>query len=77
MGRPGMNVTPEMMQRFQNMKPGNGGKPDTAAMKRFMKMQNNQQGGSSDTTVRRRTNRQSEQGQGQNEQGPAQRTIQN
>jgi HlyD family secretion protein len=77
MGQPGMNVTPEMMQRFQNMKSGNGGKPDTAAMKRFMKMRNNPQGGSIDTTVRRRTNRQSEQGQGQNGPGSARRTIQN
>ena len=37
----------------------------------------NPQRGSSDTTMRRRTNRQSEQGQGQNGHGPAQRTIQN
>lgn len=76
MGRPGMNVTPEMMQRFQNMRPGNRGKPDSAAMRKFQKM-GSQQGGVKDTSAGRRTNRQSEQGQGQNGQGPAQRTIQN
>ena len=48
MERPRMNNSPEMMQRFQNMKgnrPGgpNRGPGDTAAMKRFMKMRNNQQ----------------------------------
>ena len=48
MGRPGMKGSPEMMQRFQNMRgnqPGgpNSGPRDTAAMKRFMKMRNNQQ----------------------------------
>ncbi len=75
MGRAGMNVSPEMMQRFQSMRSGNGGNPDTAAMRRFQKMRNNTQGGAADTTTRRRTNRQSE--QGQNGQGPSQRTIQN
>ncbi len=75
MGRPGMNITPEMMQRFQNMKPGNGGKPDTAAIKRFQKT-GNQQGGIKDTSMVRRTNKQSEQGQGMRGQGPAQKTIQ-
>ncbi len=56
MGRPGMNITPEMMQRFQQMRgnqPGgqNGAPRDTAAMRRFMKMRNGQQGGQRDTAA--------------------------
>src|SRR5674476_748443 len=61
-GRPGMNITPEMMQRFQNMRGnqpgGQGGTRDTAAMRRMMNMRNNQQGGIRDTSARRRFNRQ-------------------
>jgi hypothetical protein len=61
-GRPGMNITPEMMQRFQSMRgnqPGGpGGTRDTAAMRRMMNMRNNQQGGIRDTSARRRFNRQ-------------------
>jgi hypothetical protein len=58
MGRPGMNITPEMMQRFQNMRgtqPGgqNGGPRDTAMMRRFMRMRNGQQGGPRDTSAMR------------------------
>lgn len=57
-GRPGMNITPEMMQRFQQMRgnqPGgmNGGPRDTAAMRRFMRMRNGQQGGPRDTAAMR------------------------
>jgi hypothetical protein len=81
MGRPGMNITPEMMQRFQKMRgnqPGgqNGAPRDTAAMRRFMKMRNNQQGGVRDTSSRPRTNRQpGQQVQGQNGQVPPQTTV--
>jgi HlyD family secretion protein len=81
MGRPGMNITPEMMQRFQNMRgnqPGgqNGAPRDTAAMRRFMRMRNNQQGGARDTSAARRNYRQSgQQGPGQNSQVPAQPPV--
>lgn len=65
MGRPGMNITPEMMQRFQSMRGGQGGQNgaprDTAAMRRFMKMRNSQQGGARDTSARSRTTRQTQQ----------------
>jgi HlyD family secretion protein len=48
-GRPGMNITPEMMQRFQNMRGnqpgGQNGARDTAAMRRMMRTRNNQQQG--------------------------------
>ena len=53
-GRP-ENITPEMMQRFQNMRGqsgGQGGTRDTAAIRRFREMRNNQQGGSRDTASR-------------------------
>jgi hypothetical protein len=62
MGQPGMNITPEMMQRFQNMRGGqqggqqagqNAGPQDTAAMRRFARMRNSQQGGVRDTSARR------------------------
>jgi len=58
MGRPGMNITPEMMQRFQNMRGsqpgGQGGAPrDTAMMRRFMRERNGQQGGPRDTAAMR------------------------
>jgi HlyD family secretion protein len=63
--RPGMmNISPEMVQQFQNMGGGNtqmgqqrGGVRDTAAMKRRMQnFQNNQQGGRKDSSARRRMN---------------------
>jgi hypothetical protein len=64
MGRP-VNITPEMMQQFQNMRgsgtgPGMGqGRPrDTAAMRRFMNMRRQQGGAPRDTSARRRTNTQ-------------------
>jgi HlyD family secretion protein len=74
MGQPGMNFSPEMMQRFQNMRgnqPGsqNAGPGDTAAMRRFARMRSGQQGGARDTSARR-TIRQS--GQQVNGQAPAQ-----
>jgi hypothetical protein len=58
MGQSGMNITPEMMQRFQNMRGGqqgvqNAGPQDTAAMRRFARMRNSQQGSVRDTTARR------------------------
>lgn len=56
----GSNMTPEMMQQFQNMR-GQGGQGrvrDTAAMRM------RQQGGVRDTSARRRTNRQSAQQEG-------------
>jgi hypothetical protein len=62
-----MDITPEMMQQFQNMRgnmqPGQAGQGgqgrtrDTAAMRRFMQMRNSQQGqqgGTRDTSARRR-----------------------
>jgi hypothetical protein len=77
MGRPGMRPTPEMMQRFQNMRgnmPGgqNGVPGDTAAMRRFSRMGNNQPGGVRDTT--KRMVRQP--GQQGNRQAPAQPPVQ-
>jgi hypothetical protein len=61
-GRQGMNITPEMMKRLQQMKGNqpdvrNGAPRDTAAMRRFMKMRNNQQG-VRDTSSRARSYRQ-------------------
>lgn len=92
MGRQGMNMTPEMMARFQKMRSANGGKVDTAAMKRFMRMRNGQQGGQQnrqqtgqqgdrqggvrDTSAARRTNRQFQRSPGQAGQGAAQTTVQ-
>lgn len=80
-GRPGMNITPEMMRRFQNMRgnqPGgqNGAPRDTAMMRRIMKMRDGQQGGVRDTSSRRRTGRQpGQQSQRQNGQVSAPTTI--
>jgi multidrug resistance efflux pump len=61
-----MNITPEMMKRFQSMRGAQGGQGmpgqarDTAAMRRFASMRNQQgqQGASRDTSVRIRTNSQ-------------------
>lgn len=58
-----MDITPEMMQRFQNMRGnmpgGEGGTPDSAAMRRFMQMRGNmQQGGQRDTASGRRMQQQ-------------------
>jgi HlyD family secretion protein len=77
MGQPGMNITPEMMQRFQNMRgsqPGgqNSGPRDTAAMRRFAKMRNSQQGGARDTSVRRMMRQPGQQG---NNPAPAQTPV--
>jgi len=80
-GRPGMNITPEMMRRFQNMRgnqPGgqNGAPRDTAMMRRIMKIRDGQQGGVRDTSSRRRTGRQpGQQSQRQNGQVSAPTTI--
>lgn len=55
-GRGGMNITPEMMQRFQNMRNSGQRMPaDTAAMRRMMNNPNRQQGAPRDTAARRRT----------------------
>jgi multidrug resistance efflux pump len=79
MGRGGMmNITPEMMQQFQNMRGqggqgGQGGTRDTAARRRMMNMRNQQDGAPRDTSTRRRTNTQrGQQSQGQNAGAPAQ-----
>ena len=83
MGRQGGNITPEMMQRFQQMRGNqqggqNAAPRDTAAMRRFMKMRNSQQGGVRDTSSRRRSNRQpGQQNQGQNGQVSQPATIKN
>jgi HlyD family secretion protein len=60
MGGGRMNITPEQMQQFQNMRGGQGGTRDTAAMRRMRNMRN-QQGGQQampgaprDTSARRR-----------------------
>jgi HlyD family secretion protein len=54
----GGDITPEMRQQFQNMRNGQGGQMDTAAMRRFRQMRQNnmQQGGQRDTSARRRNN---------------------
>ena len=80
MNRSGMNITPEMMQRFQNMRgnqhAGQTGPRDTATMRRMMNMRNNQQSGVRDTSARRRSTRQQgQQGSGQNGQVSTQPTI--
>ena len=85
MGRGGMNITPEMMQQFQNRGGGGGGQGrtrDTATMRRMMQMRN-QQGGQQrqpgagrDTSARRRTNTQPGQQTGrQNTSAPAQPAV--
>jgi HlyD family secretion protein len=59
------NITPEMMQQFQNMRgQGQGRTRDTAAMRQFrnnrtQQGQQGRQGGARDTTARRRANSQS------------------
>ena len=61
-GRGGRNITPEMMQRFRNMRnsgqgpgqQGAGRQGDTAAMRRNMNNQGMQPGAQRDTSVRRR-----------------------
>jgi hypothetical protein len=78
MGRPGMSPTPEMMQRFQNMRGNqaggqNGAPRDTAAMRRFSRTGNNQPGGVKDTTARRSERQPGQQG---NRQSPAQTPVQ-
>jgi HlyD family secretion protein len=86
MERGGMNITPEMMQQFQNRGGGPGGGQgrtrDTAAMRRMMQMRN-QQGGQQrqpgaarDTSARRRTNSQPEgQASGRNTTAPVQPAV--
>ena len=63
-GGPGMNMTPEMMQRFQQMRGnqpgGQSGPRDTAAMRRFR--QSGQQGGKRDTAAMRRFMQMGQQG---------------
>ncbi|MCX6321960.1 MAG: efflux RND transporter periplasmic adaptor subunit [Bacteroidia bacterium] len=78
MGRNGMmNITPEMMQQFQNMR-GQGGTRDTAARRRMTNMRNQLGGAARDTSARRRTNTQGVQQTGrQNTTTPAQTTIKN
>jgi hypothetical protein len=67
MGRPD-NITPEMMQQFQNMRGSGQGRPrDTAAMRRFMNTRN-QPGGTRRDTSARRTVR-------QNAPAPSQSTV--
>jgi hypothetical protein len=64
-----MNITPEMMQQFQNKRgSGQGRNRDTSAMRRMMNMRN-QQGGARDTSARRRRTTQ------QNAAAPAQTTV--
>jgi HlyD family secretion protein len=79
-----MNITPEMMQQFRNRRGGQSGQGrtiDTAAMRRFRNMQNQQQrpqGTSRDTSARRRTNTQrNQQSSGKGAQAPSQSAIKN
>lgn len=67
MGREGgmREITPEMMQQFQNRRGAGGGQGggegrvrDTAAMRRFMNMRNQRGGAVRDSSARRRTNTQ-------------------
>ena len=70
MGRNGMNITPEMIQQFQNMR-GQGGTRDTAARRRMMNSRNQPGGAVRDTSARRRTNTQGrQQTGGQNTNAP-------
>jgi hypothetical protein len=65
-----MNITPEMMQQFQNMRgSGQGRTRDTAAMRRMMNMRNQRGGATRDTSARRRRTTQ------QNTAAPAQTTV--
>ena len=78
MGRNGMNITPEMMQQFQNMRgTGQDGTRDTAARRRMMNMRNQPGGAARDTSARRRTNTQGQQTGGQNTTAPAQTVVKN
>ncbi len=72
-GRGGMNITPEMMQQFQNMRgePGQGRVRDTSAMRRMMNNRNGQQGAPRDTSARRRVNSQSGGQQPARQNGPS------
>lgn len=81
----GGEMTPEMMQRFQQMRnSGQGGQGrtmDTAAMRRFQQMRQQggntqQQGGTRDTSARRRVNTQTGTQSGQRQPGQQQQTQQ-
>ena len=80
-GRGGMNITPEMMQQFQNMRGagGQGGVRDTSARRRMMQMRNQQgqPGAARDTSARRRTNTQRQQTGGQNQPAPSTTKVKN
>jgi len=66
-----MNITPEMMQQFQNMR-GQGGTRDTAARRRMMNSRNQPGGAVRDTSARRRSNTQTgQQTERQNNSSPA------
>lgn len=78
MGRGGMNITPEMMQRFQNMRNSGQGRPgDTAAIRRTMNNQNRQPGAPRDTAARRRVISQPAQRGGSQNPVPAQAPVRN
>jgi HlyD family secretion protein len=76
-----MNMTPEMMQQFQNARgqgQGQGRVRDTAAMRRMMNNRNGQQGAPRDTSARRRVNTQpGQQGVGQSPSAPSQSASRN
>ena len=71
------NITPEMMQQFQNRRgQGQGRTRDTAAMRRMMNMRNGQPGVAGDTSARRRRNIQTgQQTAPQNTVAPVQNTV--
>ena len=79
-GRPGMNITPEMRQRFQNMRgnqPGgpNGGQRDTVSTQRVVKTRSNQQQGVRDTSRRRTFSQQGQQGISQKSKDSAEPSV--
>jgi hypothetical protein len=79
-GRPGMNITPEMRQRFQNMRgnqPGgsNGGQRDTVSTQSVVKTRSNQQQGVRDTSRRRTFSQPGQQGISQKSKDSAEPSV--
>lgn len=68
-GQGGGNISPEMMQQFQQMRQ-NGGQPDTAMMRRFQQMR--QQGGQQGQQPQGQPNQQNQQQGTQRQRQPAQ-----
>jgi hypothetical protein len=80
MGKHGMNMTPEMMERFQKIRGGQGGAQsgprDSASMRKRINVQINQQGSTRDTFARRgQKSGQTREDQGQNRPSPGDTTL--